>query len=100
MTAARIGHDRFPIWWPVVMNDGGGWYYSVRLTNANGVGAALFIDGTEYPVTVDGEYLEVSLDQDQVAAVSDGGVAELFLDLPVRGRMLWLRGTVSKGGQR
>lgn len=100
MTTARLGTDPFPIWWPVVMHDGAGWYFSVRLTRPEGVGAVLYMDGVEYPVTLSDEFLELRLDPSQVAAVSHGGVAELFLDLPVRGRTLWLRGTITKVAKR
>lgn len=48
----------------------------------------------------DDQVISVSLTPDQVATLTDGAVAELYIDLDGAGRVLWLRGKLTVGGNQ
>lgn len=90
-----------PRWWEPEVWPGSAFTFAATLHNyAPGsiTGGAMFLDGVEVPVTVDQGRIQAHLDAETTPLVQPGGSARLYLDIPGTGRVLWLNGTVSGGG--
>lgn len=96
----RVADNWTPVWWSPVLWAGSAWSFSARLTGlAPGAitGAALVVNGRNYPVEVAEDIIQFTLSASQADQVPAGAVAELFLDTTA-GRVLWIRGRVTRGG--
>ena len=104
MTSAyRLQDDWSPVWWEPVLWPGATWDLTLTLHGAvPGAisGAALWMDGREFPVTVTDQLVLVRLTPEQADSITDGAAAQLYLDVAGVGRYLWLHGRVTRGGRK
>lgn len=92
-----------PVWWEPVVWRGAAFQWAATLHGAvPGMvrGGELIVDGRRFPIMGDDQVISVSLTPDQVDTLTDGSVAELYIDLNDVGRVLWLRGKLTVGGNR
>ena len=90
-----------PRWWEPEVWPGSTFTFTATLHNyVDGAitGGAMFLDGLAVPVTVDQGRIQARVGEDLTPLIQPGGSARLYLDIPGVGRILWLNGTVSGGG--
>lgn len=102
MTSAyRLSSPWQPVWWEPALWTGATWHLTTVL---HGVAAGtvtagtLWMDGRKFPVTVTDTVVHATLTPEQVATISPGAAAQLYLDVTDVGRVLWLHGNVIRGG--
>lgn len=96
----RIQDATRPVWWEPELWPGAAWHFTARLTGATpGVlqAVVLVMDGQTFPGRVTDDMVTVQLSPEQVASITPGAAAQLYLDMEGYGRALWLTGTVVVG---
>ena len=91
-----------PIRWNPVIHTHAVWTFSARIEGAQPgdvLGAELFVDGVAYPVDADSTSIRFTVSEADAAAIPHGAACALYVDT-VQGRVCWLQGAVTKGGQR
>lgn len=103
MTSAyRLTNPWQPVWWEPELWTGATWHLTTRLHGATAgtvTSGTLWMDGRQFPVTVTDSLVHATLSPSQVATISHGAAAQLYLDVENVGRVLWLHGNVVRGGE-
>lgn len=100
--AERVMDQWTPRWWEPEVWPGAAFHFVAQLhglTPGAITGGAVFLDGREFPVHVSQDRLQVSLTEGETVGLAAGGAAQLYLDVPGSGRVLWLNGTITGGGR-
>lgn len=96
----RLADHTAPVWWEPVLWNGAAWFFNATLTGlVDGAitGGRIFLDGKEFPVSLEDGRLQAVIQPHQWAGVADGGAAQFYLDTST-GPVLWLYGRLTIGG--
>ena len=98
--AERVVGNWSPLHWEPEVWPGSAFFFTARLHGlppGEVTGGTMFLDGQAFSVRVDADTLRVHVPEDQTASIALGGSARIYLDTGA-GRVLWLNGSVSGGG--